>query len=262
MLIDKLAYCSKLKGIHPGLKLLFSVGMLFICVWADSAIISAFCIILMGTLITLRGGVSLSYYIKLMKIPLIFIMLSVVAILAEISPKPIGMLNIAAFGKYICVTQRGIIYCARLTLKAFGAVSCLYFLSLSTPMNDVLWAFGKMRCPQMVLELMLLIYRFIFILMEVSYEMNISQKSRLGNVSLRAQFRSFSGRGISLFIYSMKRSGELYNSMVSRLYDGKIKVIGEKYSAPKIMWLEAVFFEAAVAAVSVFIKKSSLVGIL
>ncbi|CUX30022.1 CbiQ family ECF transporter T component [Clostridium sp. C105KSO13] len=108
---------------------------------------------------------------------------------------------------------------------AMASVSCLYFLSLNTTMMDFLGVLAKLHCPGILMELTLLIYRFIFVLMETASAIMVSQKSRLGNKDFRTSIDSFGKMGAGLLIRAFKRSNALYDAMESRCYDGKIRVL-------------------------------------
>ena len=73
----------------------------------------------------------------------------------------------------------------QMILTALASVSCLYFLSFNTPMTDVLSVLKKLHCPDLLVELMLLIYRYIFLLLDISFCISLSQDSRLGNRDLK-----------------------------------------------------------------------------
>ena len=62
--------------------------------------------------------------------------------------------------------------------RAMGGVSCLYFLSLSTPLPEVIHCLEKIHVPQVVLELMFLIYRFLFLLWEEGQRRNQEEGCR------------------------------------------------------------------------------------
>ena len=74
---------------------------------------------------------------------------------------------------------------------AMSAVSSMYFLAVSTPVTDVLGVLRKIRVPSLFLELMLLIYRFIFVLLGTAEGIMTAQKCRMGNRDLRTGIRSF-----------------------------------------------------------------------
>ena len=98
-------------------------------------------------------------------------------------------------------------------------------------MTDILGAFRKLHIPSFLIELMLLIYRFIFVLSETAWAIMVSQQSRLGNRDLKTRMRSFGALGASLFILALKRSNALYDAMESRCYDGNIRVLSREQKA-------------------------------
>lgn len=125
-------------------------------------------------------------------------------------------------GKY-----RFFFYAVQLILTALGAVSCLYFLSFTTPMPDILEVLGKLHCPGLLIELMLLIYRFIFILLNTASAITTSQNCRLGNKDYRTSLKSFGLLGSVLMMRAISRSNKLYDAMEARCYDGRIQVLSE-----------------------------------
>ena len=50
---------------------------------------------------------------------------------------------------------------------------------MSTPIADIIQVLYSIKCPKLVVELMFLIYRFIFMLMDVLHNMTISATSEV-----------------------------------------------------------------------------------
>ena len=73
MIIDKLAYNSKLRNIAPISKLLFSMSVLVICIWANSFFVSVFTALTMLFLIIFIGKTSYKNVFHLMTVPIVFI---------------------------------------------------------------------------------------------------------------------------------------------------------------------------------------------
>ncbi len=107
-----------------------------------------------------------------------------------------------------------------MTLKAFSAVSALYLMTLSTPMGEIISVFRKIRVPVLILELMHLIYRYIFILSETNQRQKDAAGSRLGYCDLKTSFRTFSGELANLLVLSMKKAETYYDAMEARGYEG------------------------------------------
>ena len=122
-------------------------------------------------------------------------------------------------------------------IVAFSSISCLYFLILTTPITDLLTVLRKLHCPWLLLELMLLIYRAIFILLDLADAIQISQNCRLGNHSFRSKLSGMGQMLSVLLVRSLKKSSFLYDAMESRLYDGEIRVLEEHHPAKKQEWI-------------------------
>lgn len=227
--IDKLSYSSALRSRSPYIKAIFAVSTLLFCVLLHSYIFSLAVILLMGSLTIFFGGTSFTYYGRLLRMPLAFLLLGTITIVFSVTKEPEVSGIFHSMGYTLVVTKAALLYGGNLILTALGAVSCLYFLILSTPFTDLLLVLKAIHCPEIVLELLLLIYRFIFLLYDMGEKLDCSVKSRLGNRSLRTAIPAVAGVFQMLFIGSIRKSLKLYDAMESRCYDGRIQVLTEEY---------------------------------
>ena len=109
-----------------------------------------------------------------------------------------------------------------------------------------------MRLPALLIELMMLIYRFIFLLLETASAIMTAQESRLGNRDYRTKIRSFGAMASALFVQSIRRSNALYDALESRCYDGTIRVLSQEQPVKKkeIMWI--VLFESLLLLITIW----------
>ncbi|HJC44404.1 MAG TPA: cobalt ECF transporter T component CbiQ [Candidatus Mediterraneibacter gallistercoris] len=231
LLIDKLSYQSKLRYVNASEKLVYALLTLVLCVLSRSVKVAVLVFAVNGVLTVGKGGIPLFRYIKLLMIPLAFLAAGTAAVMINVSRTPMDAFALPAGEWYITGSCEGIRRGLRLCVTALSAVSSLYFLSLNTVMTDILCACRKLHFPSLLTELMLLIYRFIFVLFETASSITVSQQSRLGNRSFKTRIRSFGKLGASLFILALKRSGALYDAMESRCYDGSIRVLSREQPA-------------------------------
>ena len=231
LLIDKLSYQSKLRYVNASEKLVYALLTLVLCVFSRSVKVAVLVFAVNGVLTVGKGGIPLFRYIKLLMIPLAFLAAGTAAVMINVSRTPMDAFALPAGEWYITGSCEGIRRGLRLCVTALSAVSSLYFLSLNTVMTDILCACRKLHFPSLLTELMLLIYRFIFVLFETASSITVSQQSRLGNRSFKTRIRSFGKLGSSLFILALKRSGALYDAMESRCYDGSIRVLSREQPA-------------------------------
>ncbi|MDO4273166.1 MAG: cobalt ECF transporter T component CbiQ [Eubacteriales bacterium] len=252
--IDKLCYNSKLRYVNAGEKFAFAMLTLIACVGSRSIAAAAFVLLATGILTVYKGGIPLFRYLHFLKIPLAFLLLSTLAIMFNLSHTPGDLISLPLGSWYLSASREDLAYAFQLIATALGAVSCLYFLSFNTPMPDILDVLRAMHCPRLIIELMLLIYRFIFVLLEISSAISTSQKSRLGNINYKTSLKSFGALASALFIRAMKKSNALYDAMESRCYMGTIHVLSENYPPRKKEVLYIVVFEILLYAFAIWRK--------
>lgn len=213
ILIDKLAYSSAIRHRNTGVKCAFALGTLLICVGVRTLPVAAAILLVMGVLTMRWSSVSGRSYAGMMAAPLVFLMLGTVVVAFDFSLEG------------ITYTTHSLLYALRLVAVSLAAVSCLYFLTLTTPTLDTMGLLKKIHCPWIIIELMVLIYRFIFVLMDLALSITTSQNSRMGNRNLRIGIRSMGQMMARVLVIAMYKSSLLFDAMEARCYDGKMQVI-------------------------------------
>ncbi|MBF0517806.1 MAG: cobalt ECF transporter T component CbiQ, partial [Nitrospirae bacterium] len=109
--------------------------------------------------------------------------------------------------------------------RAFAAISCFYFLILTTPVADILAVLRRCRIPAVVCEVMGLTYRFIFLFMDISHKTRTAQLSRLGYDGLINSYRSMGILVASLFQRMFRQADILNTALQSRGFTGELRVM-------------------------------------
>lgn len=249
--IDKLAYISGLKNVNPMEKLIFAMATMILCICLNNKIDSIAILLLMSFITIFKGKISFRDYIKFMLLPLAFIVIGVLTIAINVVTNEEVIFKFTIFSITIGCTYNSILIAASLFFKSLGSVSCLYFLTLSTPVFEMLSTLRKLRIPKLFVELMGLIYRFIFVLLNTANMIYISQSSRIGYSNFKTSFNSLGKLITTLFISSYKRSQDIYTAMESRCYEGEINLLENscKYSFKNILFI--VFVELALIIMSI-----------
>ena len=235
--IDHYAYASGMRKLPAQFKMAWSMFFLLFCIIADNMLVSLYIIIIMAVVTVGLGRVSFFDYLNLLKVPLAFILLGCVAVLLGVSSEPVGGYSINLHWFYLYTTKEGIYAACNLILKAFGAVSALYAMTLSTPAGEMIMVLQAMHVPSLVVELMNMIYRYIFILLEVQCRMKHAAEARLGYEDFRTSCYTFSGTAANLLVISLKKAGSYYDALEARCYDGVMhflqeeKVFKKRYAA-------------------------------
>lgn len=256
--IDKMCYRSKLRYVNAEVKFAYTAVTLLICIVSRSLIVAGIVLLVNGILTVKRGGIPFSLYKKYMLIPLAFLLMSTVALIINISKQPLDAYAISIGAWYITSSKASLWFAVRQIGSAFAAVSCLYFLALNTTMTDILGTFKKLHCPQLLSELMLLIYRFIFVLMDTAASIMTAQKARLGYEDYRTSLHSFGQMAAALFIRAWTRSNALYDALESRGYDGELHVLEESRAAG---WKEisaVMIYEIGLILIALMLTKTEI----
>lgn len=229
--IDDLAYRSKIARIDPKGKLLFSLLPLAICIGSTSIFVSLLTLAVMSAASLYYGAADINRYLRLLMVPGAFLLLGTLTIIVGRVPAGEDMLlGFLAGGSAYGVTAQSLYRGGRLILRALGAVSCMYFLSLNTPMNGIFGLLEKSPLPQVVVSLLELIYRYIFVIWEEAAVMRVAQQSRLGYQSFKTSLTSMGTLAASLFIRAYQRVDRTQAALESRGYrEGRLDTLEEVY---------------------------------
>lgn len=252
--IDFFAYTSGMNGWNPAFKVLLSVGTIVLCLAFNRPAVSAAVILAMGWLTVRRGGLPLHEYVSLLRIPLAFLLLSGLAVACTVGQAPVGDWNLHIIWFYVSVTADSLRFALALSLKALGAVSAMYLLALSTPASELTGVLRRAHLPALITELMYLIYRFIFILLDTHGRMREAAQSRLGYRDFRTSCRSFGWTAGNLLVSAVKKSGVYYDAMESRCYNGSLRFLETEKPAQRGQWTCAAAFWAALTALWLLVR--------
>ena len=228
MIIDDYAYKNKLSKVNPNIK--FAIGMLLLVLSLINSYnyISLLIIAIMSFVIVIIAKIEFKDYIHFIKIPLVFLIISIVMILLTFSKDKDSLLYSINIGSlYIGVSNESIISSTRLFFRALSCLTCIYFIMLTTPFNQLIFVFKKLHLPDIVLEISMLMYRFIFIFMEEVADIRKSQELRFGYINLKNGYNSFGLLVNMLFKRMMIRYDEMSIALDMKLYDGTFHIVGD-----------------------------------
>ncbi|WP_260286200.1 cobalt ECF transporter T component CbiQ [Peribacillus aracenensis] len=244
LLIDKYAYFNGLKDVHPLEKMVFALSLLLFSLTVRDMTVSLITFTVMSALIIFAAKIPFSYYLKLLLLPGFFILSGTITILFSFTSKFTSLSNIWWSWKVgnwqIFISDDSIGTVIDLIIVVLGSISCLYFLTLTTPITVILSVMRKLKVPSLLVDLIELTYRFIFIFLETALAIHQSQASRLGYGSLRKGIRSLGLLTSSLFLGVLQRSGHLTMAMNARGYQENLSYIEDTYTYSSRNWLIAI----------------------
>lgn len=243
LIMESISNKSPQRGINPVTKLLAVITMILIVVGFRSVVISLIVFIASIFHFVVINKISFDYYKEFMHAPLIFILISILGIIITISKNALGYMDISVFGFFISITRNSQEKGIQLLLMGLSSVSVLINFAASTPLGDVIYALKKLKTPWIVIELMYLLYRYIFTLFHVLNLLQISASSRLGFYGIKKTYKTSMVLASRLFNKSFIMARNSYDAMESRMYSGRLRFIEkEKSSSQGIMYFAFIIF--------------------
>ncbi|MGH4120253.1 cobalt ECF transporter T component CbiQ [Clostridium sp.] len=240
--IDFYAYNSKIRHWNSTFKVSFSVLTLILCIAFETPYVSIIVIISMAYLTIVKGGLPSNEYLSIMAIPIVFILLSTFTIAIDFSVQPMGQYNLYLGFCYAFTSMAKLKEMVFLILKVFAAISALQMMTLSTPSSEIIYVLRKAHVPKLIVELMNLIYRYIFILIDVYTKMKNSAESRQGYCDFKTSCYTFGSIASNMLVISLKKASTYYDAMESRCYDGDLIFLEEDKKVETIHLASAVGF--------------------
>ncbi|WP_158638648.1 cobalt ECF transporter T component CbiQ [Metabacillus litoralis] len=231
--IDQYAYTNALKNVHPAEKCIMAISFLFFSILSKNLYITGFSFLTMSLLIIFAAKLPFRQYIKLLFIPAIFLLTSMITIILSFAPatnEPNTFFWSMNFSSWIVyISPYSLTQAYQLITTVLASVSCLYFLIITTPLHQLIWVLRKMKLPVLFIELIGLTYQFIFVLLANIQEIYIAQTSRLGYRTYRSSLSSISMLVVNLLIKSLRSAKETQIAIDSRggdegLYDVEINL--------------------------------------
>lgn len=225
LIIDKYAYTNYLTEKNPYLKTLFSMIFLILSLVIENITFEIAIIIIMSLIILSTSKMCISEYLKLLSIPLIFMIMSIIAIIISISTEKTDMISYLMIGNnYFGISRYGITSAIKILSRSIACLTSVYFLMLTTPFNQLILVLKKIHIPDNIIEISMLIYRFIFIFLEEVHEIYKSQEIKLGYMGIKNSYNSLSLLISMIYKRMIKRYDDMSISLDMKLFDGKFHI--------------------------------------
>lgn len=240
--IDFYAYASKIRKWNSNFKVAFSILVLILSVVLNHPYVSVAIISAMTYLILVKGGLSMTAYLSFLSIPISFILLGTFTVGIDFSNVPMGQYHLHLGFCYVYTSMVQLRKMFFLLLKVFAAVSAMQMLILSTPSHEMIAFLQKIRIPKLIIELMNLIYRFIFILSDVHRQMKNSAEARLGYCDFKTSLKTFGNLSSNILVVSMRKANAYYDALEARCYEGELLFLAEEKKIERNHLIIAIIF--------------------
>ncbi len=242
-IIDQYAYNNRLRRDDPAYKVLLAFSVLLLCLLLNKPLVGLAALAWMYLLTVWLAGIQGRIFGKIILIEGTFMLLATLGVVISISivdPRGISswilQLGPLWFSSSPEALYKGVVIIAR----SLGAASAMNFLTLTTPLVDLLELSRRWRMSAILIDLTVIMYRFIFVLLDTLNTMAMAQDSRLGYTT--SYWRAMNGAGLlgsRLFVNAFQRSRRLQIAMESRGYEGgDIHMLPLVYQSDRrLIWL-------------------------
>lgn len=259
--IDTISHTNKLRHVDTRLKILFSITTLLITAASTSPIPQFLAFIMATFLIVFAAKIQLRTYFFLLLTPISFglVSLLLMSLFFRYTDSPFYSFEILSHT--FEVQKEGINMGLLVGTRTLAGSACLLFLALTTPMTELFAGLRWLRIPAVVIELAMIIYRYIFVFLEEAERMWLASRMR-GESNFRKKIEVFSMLTGTLFLRSIDQGEKLFLAMNSRCYEGETNSLCYKEKNSKIS-IKALFaivlFEFAFAYLTIMTQNIALI---
>lgn len=237
---ESYAYQNRLRRVHPGYKLALALTTIVGCLLLSDPLASMVAILWMGGLTVAIAQVPLRRFLGLLIAEAFLLALSTLGIVLSFSlVAPVQMAWVWHAGPVWISSGPAPLWQGFVVLmRALGAASAMGFLALTTPMVDLIDVLRRLRVPEFLIDVMTVMYRFVFVLLETLGRIATAQDSRLGYVNRRRAMQSAALLGSQLFVTTFRRSQHLQTALDSRGYNNSLRVLPSEFTVSRRwVWL-------------------------
>jgi cobalt/nickel transport system permease protein len=209
--IDSYAHGNRWRQIHPGSKGLLVLFALIAALLSRHPAISLVIALCMSSLTLFGAGIPWRGYLRLLAVPLAFLLWSSLLLLVTFSP--IG-LNRSELPLVQLVFSRSL-----------GALCTLLFFAVTTPLSEIAGLLRTLGVPRLFVELMVIAYRQIFLLLDAFHQIRTAQEARLGYRSFKASWRSAAELAGNILIKTVVRARHNHQALLARGYDQELRIL-------------------------------------
>lgn len=223
MLIERCAYSNRWRRVSPAAKGLFSCSGMIASFLATTPGASCAIAVVIASITIVGAGIRFGDYLRVFLPPLFFLAISCVTLVVSFDGSA-SPLHLAANLEHAQLPDVALI-CGR----SVNALTALLFLSLTTPMTDLIALLRRLRVPEILLDIMTLSYRTLFVFMEAVHDTWTAQSARLGYATYRQSLTSLGCLVANMTIQVWQRANALQVAALARNNDGPLYFLENEY---------------------------------
>lgn len=224
--------------VDPAHKAALAASVIVLCLVLDKPLVGLMAALGMWALASCWAAIPVRVFGGVLAAEATFLLMAVAGVALSAGPTPSSA---AAWGTavgpwWVGTSQSSLELSARLVARALGGASAMNFLALTSPLVDLMEVMRRLRVPPLVIDLIVVVYRFAFTLLDTAARMHTAQESRLGYVNFRRGMASAGMLGGQLFLDAYRHSKRLQTALESRGYGGELRVLPAIYRTDPVVY--------------------------
>ncbi len=127
---------------------------------------------------------------------------------------------------HLAITKEGLLTVATIVSRVTVTVSFTVLLTLTTKWHEIMHSLRYLFIPKIFILILIMVYRYIFLFLEMLTNMFLSRKSRnFGKLGFIRSWRVNAPLINALFIKSYAVNEKVYFAMLARGFDGEMRVL-------------------------------------
>lgn len=244
--LDAYTYTNRLRQVSPQQKLWFAIAVLLIALMTHP-ITQLLIAVWLGVWTVGYARIPAKIYLNVLMVAGLFLLTSIPALILEVvsveqiaSVQMDRVTGVAVGNWYLFVSHSGLIQALQIGLRSLACTSCLLFVLFTIPFTDLLQVLRQWRVPTLLTELLLLMYRFVFLFLDVVTELQLAQRAR-GGYRTRQRWMYSVGLLVSqLLVRSLQHYHQFSLALAARGFNGDFQVYSNQpYTYSKRYALES-----------------------
>lgn len=224
---------NALRRLDPRVKVVVALVAIFAVVSSQGVLFPAlvFSFALIGMLLV---GLPAAFMLGRFLAPLgtVLILFLLHAVLYGWTP----LFSLPLFGQRVVIMQEGVLRGMHLACRVLGGFGIMVLLSSVTPSHQIFHALAYFKAPKGWLEVAMMMYRYIFVILESAADAMAAQRVRLGYCGLKRSLNSLGVLSGVVIVKSLEQAQRTHEAMLTRGYNGHTPFGPMPALSPKDGW--------------------------
>jgi cobalt/nickel transport system permease protein len=256
-LLDDYAHSNALRSTDTRLKLVLGLAAILLCVSSMSPVAPLFIAVTMSLITVTVAKIPARFYSKLLLIPISFALLSALVV-AFMHGTGDSLFAVSILGHNLAIRADGANLALLLIARTFGGMCSLFFIALTTPMIEIFSNLRSFKIPESIIELSMMIYRYIFVFLDQAAMIHSAQVMRLGDAGIKNTLNSFAMLSSVLFLRAWEQGERLIVAMDARCYDGRLDLMEQTGGAKPRAILAVIGYITVLVIITVLTRNIQL----